>query len=337
MPKVSIIIPAYNVEMYIENCLNSIQHQIFMDIEVIIINDGSKDKTLSICEQFKGKIPNLNIITKKNEGQAIARNIGTHEAIGNYICYIDADDWIAPNFLSDLYNFAQKNEFPDVIQCGFFYSYEDYLLTHKNIQVEQKEILLTKVNALEELFRQRKIKNFPWGKLIRKEIAQNNPFPIIQNYEDAFWFYKIVNQCKRYLILPIPLYYYRQRENSMTSNFNESSLFLLKGNHEQYKFAQKEHPTLVHIILTTYVNSLFGLYIISKKYNNDTHSKFNAHKNFFLNEISRDTKNFNKLSLLTKLKVISLKYNFSKFIFIFERIKNKLFKTDKFLKLKYDE
>lgn len=334
---ISIIIPAYNVEDYLRKCLDSIVYQNFQDFEVIIINDGSTDNTLSICNEYNSKFKNYKIFTIENNGMAYARNLGTSEAKGEYICYIDSDDWIAPNFLSNLYKFAQKNEFPDVIQCGFFYSYEDYLLTHKNIQVEQEEILLTKINALEELFRQGKIKNFPWGKLIKKEIAQKNPFPLIQNYEDAFWFYKIVNQCNRYLIISLPLYYYRQRQNSMTSNFNESSLFLLKGNHEQYIFAQKEHPNLVHIILTTYVNSLFNLYIISKKYNNDTHSKFNAHKYIFLNEISNDIKNFNKLSLLTKLKVISLKYNFSKFIFTFERIKNKLFKTDKFLKLKYDE
>lgn len=259
MPKVSIIIPAYNVEMYIGNCLKSILHQTFNDIEVILINDGSKDQTLSICEQFIGKIPNLNIINKSNEGQAIARNVGTQEAVGNYICYIDADDWISPRFIETLYQNAIIYN-ADIIQCNHFYAYDNYVMCKPNRNGINRIKLLSKETAIEELIIHKKIQNFPWGKLIKRHIAQNCLFPIIKNFEDVYWFHKIIYNSSNYVILNQYLYYYRQRVGSMTASFNETSLLLLDGVECRLDFINKNYPQLSKLMFQSYFKTFFSLY-----------------------------------------------------------------------------
>ena len=332
MNYISIIIPAYNVDLYISKCLDSIVAQLYKKFEVIVVNDGSVDNTLSICNSYVSKIPNMKIITTTNHGMAHARNLGTSIALGDYVCYIDSDDWIAPNFLSELYNQAAKNNFPDIVQCGYCYSFESYQLIHKDFVKGNNSSLLTSEEALNELFRQRKIKNFPWGKIIRRKIAQDNLFPIIPNFEDSHWFFKLVNQCKTYLVLSEPLYYYRQRENSMTSSFNTSSIYLLQGYHLQYKFAQEMFPNLVPVILNTYMIAFFNINCLAKKQGREIYSLY---KTYLKKEISHEFNSIlKKVSITTKIKLISLKYNFFGVVCFCERIITRIFKSNEFIMFK---
>ena len=243
MVALSIIIPAYNVQEYIADYLESIVLQTYSDYEVIIVNDGSTDSTQSICEQFNGRIRNLKIINKSNEGQAIARNIGTQNANGQYICFLDSDDWIAPTFLETLYLTANKYNFPTVVQCGYFYSYETHLLTYKN-NTGALYSVLTKNKALEELIKQQIIKNFPWGKIIKTEVVKSNLIPNIPNYEDVYWFYNIIDSCDKYIVINTPLYYYRQRKESMTYSINDSCIYLLDGYKSLYYFIRDRYTYL---------------------------------------------------------------------------------------------
>lgn len=117
MPKVSIIVPIYNMEKYLEKCINSIINQTLKDIEIILVNDGSNDRSGNIADEFAKLDPRIKVIHKENEGQGIARNIGIDVSKGEYIGFVDSDDWIDINMYEELYS-AAKNNFADISVCG---------------------------------------------------------------------------------------------------------------------------------------------------------------------------------------------------------------------------
>ena len=120
MPKISIIIPVYNVENYLSECLDSIISQTLKDIEIICINDGSTDNSLKILQEYKTKDNRITIIDKKNEGSGIARNLGMAGAKGEYIYFADSDDWLADcSVLEKIYNAAEKNCLDILIFGGY--------------------------------------------------------------------------------------------------------------------------------------------------------------------------------------------------------------------------
>ena len=116
-PKISIIIPVYNVEFYLTDCIESLRSQVYKDFEVLLINDGSFDSSGKICDEYAIKDERIRVFHKKNEGVSSARNLGLIEAKGEWICFVDSDDWIEPNTLSSIFPIGD-NEI-DFVQFGF--------------------------------------------------------------------------------------------------------------------------------------------------------------------------------------------------------------------------
>lgn len=263
--KISIIVPIYNVENYLAQCLDSIYPQITPQMEVILVNDGSTDKSLDICKEFQNKYPNTIIINKENGGLSDARNAGSAIATGKYIYYLDSDDWLTSDALEQLYNFAEEHQC-EVVQGNFFYAYIDHLLLdNRYIKEEQSAFILSRKKAMKELIKNEYIKNFAWGKLYLASIAKKYPFKKGAYFEDAFWQHHIINEVNRYGVLPTPLYYYRQRENSISGNFSIRNLDLLKGYEERLKFIQKEFPELSTIMMEKLWQILTSFYRISQQ------------------------------------------------------------------------
>lgn len=335
MPKVSVIIPVYNVEKYIENCLDSIMRQTFQEFEVIVINDGSTDETLSICKQYIGKIPNLKIISKANEGQAVARNIGTQKANGDYICYIDADDWVSTEFLEILYHNAIKHN-ADIIQCNHFYAYDNYVMVQsKKIKITKNNVIqLNTEDAIKELIMHNIIQNFPWGKLIRRKIAQNSPLPNIKNFEDAYWFHKIIHNSSNYIIIKPILYYYRQRIGSKTASFGKTSLLLLDGAECRLNFITNNYPQLSNLMIKSYIKTFLTLYYNAFCDSSLIH-EYKKRRSCFLKKYKRNFSD-TKLSIF-KFKILSS----SRFMILCYNIANRIFDRlnffDRMTILNYDQ
>lgn len=135
MPKISIVVPIYNAEKYLERCIQSILVQTYSDFEVLLINDGSKDNSIKICQQYEKKDNRIKVIDKKNEGVSQTRNQGIKIARGKYIQFIDSDDFIEPNMLEEMLEKAEKEEV-DVCICGFQYTYEK---GDKNVNYQASE------------------------------------------------------------------------------------------------------------------------------------------------------------------------------------------------------
>lgn len=241
---VSIIVPVYNVAPYIQQCLDSIGMLGRNDIEIILVNDGSTDDSGAICKEYCEKWCNVRLIEKQNGGLSDARNFGTEAAQGEYIYYLDSDDWLVPGAIDSLYKFAVENSC-DIVQGGFYYAYENYLVyDNRWFDADQKPFILSRDEAMRELVKDEYVNNFAWGKLYKAELVKQNSFIVNKFYEDIFWQHLNVWKIKNYGVMATPLYYYRQRNSSISGQGGVKYLDLIEGAEQRLMFISKNMPQL---------------------------------------------------------------------------------------------
>lgn len=222
-PKISIIVPVFNVSKYLPVSLDSILRQSFEDWECIIIDDGSTDGSGEICDSYARIDSRIRVIHKKNEGVASARNTGLTESKGEFISFIDPDDWADPTYLETLYNLINKNE-ADVSQIGYYKEFTTFQ-TKKSLVYEQ--MLLEGSDISEELLKDKALPSFLWNKLFRKEIV-GEKFPAGRVYEDFMGVTLWSKNIKKIVMSPETLYHYRMRKGSITAenNYRNQSDFM---------------------------------------------------------------------------------------------------------------
>lgn len=259
--KISVVVPVYNVQSYLPQCLDSLYAQVDETMEIILVNDGSTDDSLNICRRYADLHSNTIIIDKENGGLSDARNVGTKVATGDYIYYLDSDDWLAPSAIKMLYDFGVENDC-EIVQGGFYYAYDDHLLydsKYKNSFVwDRHEVML-------ELIKNDYVKDFAWGKLYRTDIVKKHQFPKGKYYEDSFWQHLVVHECNRYGVVSIPLYYYRQRSNGISGEFSQKNLDLLLGYETRLIFIQKSYPEYTKQMVSILWNTCYDLMEYAKK------------------------------------------------------------------------
>lgn len=213
MKKVSVIIPIYNVEKYLKTCLDSIVQQTYDNLEVILVNDGSTDNSLKICSHYKEKY-NWKLIDKKNGGLSSARNAGLDQMTGDYIFFLDSDDWIEKNIIEKMVFDLEKTN-SDIAECGIYWVYEK----EKVNDCEKNEIIMNKFETLEGyLLQTKKVHSAVWNKLYKKYIFDDLRFDEGRLHEDGFFMYQALYKIKKYILCNYSGYYYRQnREGSIMS------------------------------------------------------------------------------------------------------------------------
>lgn len=235
MPKISIIVPVYNVEKYLHECVNSILEQTFTDFELILVNDGSQDNSGAICDEYAAKDNRITIIHQENQGQAAARNNAIAIAKGEWIHFVDSDDSIHPQMLEILY--SAVDETTQISMCGlckgaispagFSSQKSDYRF--KKCPVTEKE-LISMYNDFYQYW-------VVWAKLIKKEIVEKHLFTPGRIYEDTAVVFKWINETEFVNITDEPLYFYRVNPNStMQIHFSLKNLDRLWAYEEQLKF-----------------------------------------------------------------------------------------------------
>lgn len=221
MPKVSLIIPVYNVENYIEKCLNSVVNQTLKDMEVIIVNDGSKDSSKQKIQKYLEKYPWIKYLEKENGGLSDARNYGMPYATGKYIAFLDSDDYVEETMYEEMYNIAEK-ENADMVDCDFVWEYPNR--KRKDIG----EIYKNKKEMIE------KCRVVAWNKIIKREILEKTKikFPAGLRYEDMEFFYKLVPYINKVSFIKKCFVHYVQRENSIanTQNVRTKEIFIILDN-----------------------------------------------------------------------------------------------------------
>lgn len=235
---VSIIVPVYNAEKYLVACLNSVLSQSYQNIEILIINDGSTDQSGRICEQFAKKDKRIRLFHKKNGGVSSARNLGLEQAGGDYITFVDADDFIHREYVRIL--IQDINDFQaDIVQCGFFERYSDGTGLRKTKSRSYRKILDNQFNYC---------KNgdigFAGGKLFRKESLDGIKFDEeISMSEDALFMAHVMKKRKVIYYEKKILYLYRIHLNSSMQLASETSNFTaLKARKLIFKMQEKGSP-----------------------------------------------------------------------------------------------
>ncbi len=252
-PLFSIIIPIYNTSEYLDECLNSVVNQKFDNYEVILVDDGSADDSADICYRYKKEYNNIIFISKPNEGQSVARNIGIHLAKGKYLIFLDSDDyWNNDKVLSDLEMIYQESN-PDIIMTPLASIYSDKIIYHspeyRNMQGnfhEDFQYLLNKEIYL----------GFPVTKIIKKDIIKNNNLYFIKKrtYEDIPWSFNLVRHIKTYSIYPKIYYMYRRNNENSTTRYvsviNQQNLFMnFVDIYKELSFFKENIPTLYPTML----------------------------------------------------------------------------------------
>ncbi len=214
MPKISIIIPVYNVEKYLSICLDSILAQSFTDFEVICINDGSDDKSLEILNEYKNKDSRIRVISQENAGVSAARNRGLNVANGEYISFVDPDDWIEPDCYEIAYNKA-VNTNADMLFFGAKYV-TDEIVEEKNLK--SLYICLEENDNLNEMIH---ITHTIWNKLFKNSFLKKHNIKFAENLkiaEDGVFNYFCILSNPNIVFLPVSLYNHRiSRDNSLTT------------------------------------------------------------------------------------------------------------------------
>lgn len=220
---ISVIVPVYNVEEYLEECLESIRQQTFTDIEVILVNDGSTDSSKEICERFCQADNRFKLINQENQGQSVARNRGVKESVGQFIMFVDSDDIINTNVLEVLLPYMKTDV--DIVECRMTRKKEEFFLNKTSTIVfegNSKEAILNCI-AFKE------VKYCAFKKLYRREIVEKIPFLEGYIYEDVFTGINYLKHIQKIVVIDYIGYYYRVRANStMTKSFNEKDLDIFK-------------------------------------------------------------------------------------------------------------
>ena len=224
MPKISVIVPVYNVEKYLDRCLKSLLNQTMKDIEIIVVNDGSTDKSEEIINKY---IDKFKYLKKENGGLSSARNYGMKYANGEYIAFLDSDDYIEENMYQEMYNLAKK-ENADMVECDFLWEWEN----SKKIKYDKRR----KYKNRNEMMK--KPRSVVWNKIIKRKIIQENKinFPEGIIYEDLQFFYKIIPYIKKISYSNKYFVHYTQRKNSISNNQTEKNedIFIILNNIIQF-------------------------------------------------------------------------------------------------------
>ena len=250
---ISVIIPIYNTEKYLEECIKSVVNQSYENLDIILVNDGSTDNSKEICDKWAEKDSRIRLINQNNMGAAMAKNVGLNNIKGDLFMILDSDDLLHKNNIEILCN-CMKKEKSDIIEAFYTTIYEEF----KNIDIHknsQKESFNTE-NALKELIISRKFHQTPWNKLYKTELLKDIRFPKDKYIDDEYWTYKLFANAKKITWINKVLYYYRQHEEStMGRMYSIKRLDAIDALYDRYKFMQKNFPNLSDLSCKAFLNN----------------------------------------------------------------------------------
>lgn len=265
---ISVIVPIYNVEEYLNDCLQSILNQTYKDYEVILVDDCSSDSSLEICKLFVSSDSRFKLVKRDiNGGLSAARNTGLSFACGDYIAFIDSDDRADKNYLDYLLKSLTLNN-SDIAVCGI----TEILSNNRIIRKHSNDICVSKEEALKIMLYQREFDTSAWGKLYKKELFSNVRFTENIFYEDLDIMYRLFEKCNRISYTDITSYIYIHHKKSILRNgFNEKHLKLIDISESIVDFYQDMSEDLYKASVRRYVYSNF--FILNMLIDSDVKNK----------------------------------------------------------------
>ena len=261
---VSVVVPIYKVEQFIEKCIKSIINQTYKSIEIILVDDGSPDNCGKICDEYATKDERIKVIHKENGGLSDARNAGINIANGTYITFIDSDDYVDEKFIEILLQIIKRSN-AKISMCGIKKVYNDERES-EDIKIPDEEILTGEEMIL-------RLGDYPisnivaWNKLYNINLFEKIRYPKGKIHEDEFTTYKLLYESKKVAITNEKLYYYMQNEGSITNQkFNKSRLDIIQALEERSEFFKnKKEKDLYLSTLNKYLEIIIYIYNIGKE------------------------------------------------------------------------
>jgi len=312
-PKISVIVPVYKVELYLRQCLDSIIAQTYNNLEIILVDDGSPDACGFICDEYAKKDDRIIVIHKENGGLSDARNIGIDIASGEYLTFIDSDDWIELDMVEFLYDNLENNK-ADISCCNYYLAYMNSTMVLNNYN---EIILFEKQEAVKEIFFNKRIHTFFWGKLYKKNIFNYLRLPKSKHYEDIFIMLDILLKTNKIVVCNVVKYYYRQRKSSIVHrNYTPKMLDLIEAAERNLSIIEENYPNIVEFGNAGLLKAV--LIVLCTMIGTVNYKQLPEYKNL-LSKIRNNyifmVKN-NVFSRSEKIKVISLKINVKLYKFL---------------------
>lgn len=217
---ISIIIPVYKVEKYLEKCIESVLKQTYTNLQIILVDDGSPDNCGKICDEYAKKDPRIEVIHKVNGGLSDARNVGIAKAKGKYIGFVDSDDYIKEDMYEILINLIKEYD-ADVSICNLYdvIDGKEYIRNNENGIQEY-----SRLEILKEVLLDKNIQSYAWNKLYKKELFDEIKYPIGKKYEDIGTTFYVFEKCNKIVVTSESEYYYLKRSDSLVNNVTESTV-----------------------------------------------------------------------------------------------------------------
>ncbi len=255
---VSIVVPVYNVKDYLKKCLDSIIGQTYRRIEIILVDDGSNDGSEKIVDDYSKTDNRIVVIHKENGGLSSARNVGIDMAKGDYITFVDSDDFVDSNMIEKMLKEAVDRS-ADLVICNRIYYYENGKTIVKKKYDKTAE--MTPCESLRELMLGKKYDMAAWAKMYKKELFNDIRFPVGKISEDYFVMYKLFDLSNKVVLIPDHLYYYAQRKGSI-SKTPKLRYDYIDAAKEQRDYILKKYPNMTDLAHAAYGLSHMTVYDI---------------------------------------------------------------------------
>lgn len=282
---ITLIIPVYNVEAYLGRCMESVLNQSYQNLEIILVDDGATDQSGHMCDEYAEKDNRIKVIHKKNGGLSSARNAALDIATGEYIGFVDSDDYIHPQMFTKLYEACIRNK-SEISICCHYTERNDKLLIEDSIYDEEE--CLNHSQALETLIKDSGMKNYAWDKLYKAELFTDIRYPEGRNYEDIATTYLLFYKANKICRIPEYLYYYQIREGSISGHNSDEKWYencyqIILSQSERYEFMQaKKEEYLADLCLAEIVPYIYAYIKFGVKLNTVEHREEVIH--FLLQE-----------------------------------------------------
>ena len=242
---ISVIVPVYKAEKYLDKCVESIVNQTYANLEIILVDDGSPDNCPLICDEWASKDKRIHVIHQSNSGGGTARNSALDIAKGNYITFVDSDDYISPIMYEFL--FQQFDEDIDIVECSYC------VTNHDNTKFDEYDTLyelkcVGTETALRENINDRIFRQLIWNKMYRKSVIEDTRFPAGKRIDDEFWTYQVLSKARKLIYTDKVLYAYRQQGESVMHSLNATRrLEAIEAKIQRHEFICQNMPSLESI------------------------------------------------------------------------------------------
>ncbi len=316
-PLISVIVPVYKAEQFLKKCVDSIVNQTYKNLEIILVDDGSPDKCGELCDEFAKNDDRIKVIHKENGGQSSARNVGLDIMTGEYVGFVDSDDWIEPNMYEKLYGLIEKNN-AHIVACGIRCDLPHGKTVYFNPEyprVSEKEIF-TKTEALKELIINHKITTSACDKLFYKDVFKELRFREGTVYEDFELMPQCIETVEKVVYDPVPLYHYVMLSDSTTRGaFKESRFIEADIGRDFIQYYKEKYPQLRKYAVAKYIEICLVLI-----YDSARDKRFKEKRQQLINDVKK-SKTKEILDLMNrnnKIKYILAKINIGLYVFVMD-------------------